>query len=125
MSTVNSDLLCAVCKEPFDGIYRITGRDYDNLVCRRCDSKAVTTEGGEEPEHGNDYLNQDSVIEKNGKKVLRMDPDVGDNPVYIDGEKCWRLYKFGGFITLWDPYDCDSMDEFFSRLPEENAVNDH
>ncbi len=117
MSTVNSDLLCAVCKEPFDGIYRITGRDYDNLVCRRCDSEAVT-EGREVPEHGNDYLDQDSLIEKDGKKVLRMDPDVGDNPVFIDGKKCWRLYKFGGWVTLRDPFDCDTADEFFSRIFE-------
>lgn len=29
-----------------------------------------------------------------------MSPDEEDNLVYIDGEKCWRWYRFGGFVTL-------------------------
>lgn len=78
-----------------------------------------------EPQFGNEYAGRDTVVENpDGEKVLQMAPDVGDNPVYIDGEKCWRVYKFGGFVTLWDPFDCDSIDEFSSRMSEEKAVND-
>ena len=106
---------CAICKEPFDAIYQIASSDYDHLVCTQCDSEAVT-KGGKKPKHGNEYLGRDSVIEKDGKQVVRMDPDVGDNPVFIDGNKCWRRYEVGGWVTQLDPFDCDSIDEFCDQI---------
>lgn len=107
MSKSRLDLQCSICEEPFDGIYQIAGSDYENLVCQRCDQRAVT-EAGSDPKCAGDQIAENSE----GEKVIQMAPDVGDNPVYIDGEKCWRLYKFGGFITLWDQYDCDSLEAF-------------
>jgi hypothetical protein len=110
-----SRLRCAICEEQFDGIYRVAASDYEHLVCRQCDERAVT-EDGSEPQFGNEYAGRDTVVENSeGKKVIQMAPDVGDNPVFIDGEKCWRLYEFGGFVTLWDPYDCDSFREFHQK----------
>jgi len=119
-----SPIHCSICGERFEMYPSYLAIEYPFLVCQQCDSVAVI-ETGEKPEHGNKYLDQDSVIEKDGKKMIRMDPDVGDNPVYIDGEKCWRLYKFGGWITQRDPFDYDTADEFFSRISEERVADDH
>ncbi len=108
---------CSICGGQF-GTYPLhLAVEYPFLVCLQCDSEAVI-ETGEELEHGNEYLDQDSVIEKDGKKMIRTDPDIGDNPVFIDNKKCWRLYKFAGWITQRDPFDCDTADEFFSRISE-------
>ena len=115
MGKAHSRSQCAICEGQFTGSYMFAASDYENLVCRECDQRAVTEEGSD-PKFGNEYADRDTVTENSdGEKVIQMAPDVGDNPVYIDGEKCWRLYKFGGFVTLWDPYDCDSMDEFSDR----------
>jgi len=125
MSEVNSKNQCAICKEQFSGLYMIAGSDYKNLVCRECDERAVTVDGSD-PKFGNEYAGRDTVTENSdGEKVIQMAPDVGDNPVYIDGVKCWRLYKFGGWITQRDPFDCDTADEFFSRISEERVTDDH
>lgn len=70
-------------------------RNYPGLICRKCDEKAVHSEGS-------------------AHKVY-LD-DEGDNPVFIDSTKCWRRYRFGGWVTMIDPYDCDTLDEFYERV---------
>ena len=65
---------------------------YLGLICKSCAKKAVNSEGLS-PEHHSIY-------------------DNGDNPVFIDNRKCWRRYKFGGFVTRLDPDDCSSLAEF-------------
>lgn len=116
MDRSHSGSKCAICNKPFDMQYRMAATEYENLVCQRCDQRAVTDKGSE-PESGNEYAGRDTVVENSeGEEVIQMAPDIGDNPVYINGEKCWRVYKFGGFVTLWDPYDCESLDEFLDRV---------
>lgn len=104
---------CAICGEPFDEYDAEIAANYVNLVCSSCDDRAVTTEG-EPPEYGNEYLDEDSIVEADdGTPTIRASPDVGDNPVFIDGQKCWRRYRFGGWITRRDDHDCETLEEFF------------
>lgn len=104
---------CAICDESFDHYDPEFASNYANLVCESCDERAVTRDL-ERPQHGNEYLGEESYVKKDdGTTVIRMPPDVGDNPVYIDGQKCWRRYRFGGWITLRDDHDCDSLEEFY------------
>ncbi|MFC6953484.1 hypothetical protein [Halorubellus litoreus] len=107
--------VCAICGEPFEGYDPDFASNYANLVCDACDERAVTEEAAR-PKHGNEYLDRDSIVEKeDGTNAIRLDPDVGDNPVFIDGEKCWRRYRFGGWITRRDDHDCSSIEEFHEK----------
>lgn len=103
---------CAICGRGFEVHDPEFASRYANLVCEHCDDRAVTGEG-ERPEHGAEYVGEDHVSDReDGTKVIKMAPDVGDNPVYVDGIKCWRRYRFGGWITRRDDHDCDSLEEF-------------
>lgn len=73
---------------------------YVNLVCDDCDDRAVN-ENSEKPE------SEDGTIQ--------MAPDRGENPVFIDGEKCWRRYRFGGWLTMKDEHNCDSVEDFYEK----------
>ena len=74
---------------------------YPGLVCRTCDERAVNFKGAAPEMFGFD--------------------DDGDNPVFIDSRKCWRRYRFGGFVTMIDPYDCDTLEEFYDRQQESES----
>ena len=81
----SSDFQCPVCSrnllEDFDDGDFIS--NYPELICRQCDDRAVNRRD-RRPQH-------DSLM------------DDGDNPVFVDGQKCWRRYRFGGFVTMFDP----------------------
>lgn len=87
------ELACSICGAELNN--PAFPRNYPNFVCRECDGRAVSSEGGL-PRHESQY-------------------DDGDNPVYIDGHKCWRRYRFGGYITMKDDYDCRSIGEFYDK----------
>ena len=84
--------VCAICEQPFTEYDAEFVENYANLVCEDCDAKAVT-------KHGSDQRTQPAS-------------ETQGNPVYIDGQKCWRRYRFGGHVTRLDEHDCDSVDEF-------------
>ncbi len=86
---------CSICqldltKDYSDGF----SRSYPNMVCRRCSRKAVNNTGN--------------------KPIHHSMGDGGDNPVFIDGFKCWRRYKFGGFVTMRDHHDSPSIFDFYA-----------
>ncbi len=84
---------CSICGAELSDAHFAS--KYPNFVCRECDRRAVN-EDGDPPEH----FSQE---------------DDGDNPVFIDGKKCWRRYRYGGFITMLDDLDCQDIDEFYDR----------
>lgn len=82
---------------------------YSNPVCQRCDELAVN-EDGSEPWSGYPPGERPDTAIEDG--VIQLEPDHGENPVFIAGVKCWRRYRFGGHITRRDAYDCDTLEEF-------------
>ena len=94
-------LPCPICSRDllldFPSADFISG--YPGLVCRTCDRRAVNAQGAAPEEFTSEYPDDD-----------------GENPVFIDSRKCWRRYRFGGFVTMLDPYDCDTLEEFYDRL---------
>ncbi|WP_161991514.1 macro domain-containing protein [Natronorubrum aibiense] len=75
---------CSICGRSFDYIPHKT---YPNPVCDNCDSRAVSEPG--------------------------TPTQYGDNPVFIDGIRCFRRYKEGAWLTLRDPTACDDYEEFY------------
>lgn len=102
----NRHMGCPLCgqAEPDDD------STYPNQVCDDCDARAVN-EAGERPWHGWPPGEEPDAAEG----VIRMPSDRGENPVFIDGEKCWRRYRFGGWVTMKDDHDCDSLEEFYEQ----------
>lgn len=97
---------CAICGIPQPEARNLT-TGYANPVCDECDALAVNDDGdipwtgyppGERPD------TEDGTI--------HLEPDHGENPVYIAGAKCWRRYRFGGHVTRRDAYDCSTLEEF-------------
>lgn len=85
---------CAICNQALpDPDF---ARNYPNLVCRACDARALNAAG--EP------------------ASFESMHDYDDNPVFIDGNKCWRRYRFGGHITMRDEFDCADLGEFYDRF---------
>ena len=89
-------VFCAICRADLSADY---GTDfaatYPGLVCLSCEAKALNAVG-RVPEHNSAG-------------------DDGDNPVFIERQRCWRRYRFGGFVTMRDPDNCESLGEFYRR----------
>lgn len=98
-------MTCTICGSDDGGGLSDT---YMNLVCDDCDRRAVNADG-EEPWHGW----PPGAEPGSEDETIRMPPDRGENPVFIDGQKCWRRYRFGGWVTMKDDHDCDTLEEFY------------
>ena len=97
---------CPICR---NGPMRPRG-EFPVEACEECDQRAVNADG-KTPWTGYPPDKQAEVDESSNVEP----PDDGENPVFIDGHKCWRRYRFGGWITFLDHYDCDTLDEFYVR----------
>ena len=85
---------CSICtRNGCDDYYLSNGAHYPSLVCRDCDKKAVNSRG-DEPMHDD----------------VRA---FGENPVFIDGVKCWRRYRHGGYKTMRDMHDLPTLKDFY------------
>jgi hypothetical protein len=73
---------CPICSNEFEG-----DPLYQGLICDACDQKAVGSTG------------HDPFVE----------PwyDSGENPVFVDGRRCYRRYRFGGWVTMVDECECE------------------
>jgi len=85
---------CRICNAPHED--QEFAENYNNLlVCGHCESRALTA-SNDEPFHDSGE-------------------DDGDNPLFIDGIKVWRRYKFSGYITLFDEHDCENVMDFYHK----------
>jgi hypothetical protein len=100
---------CSICGIAIDSWYI----SYPNPVCKKCDSQALN-KGGLPPKSGMGMDDYKKLCKETGK--LWMPPDDGDNPVFVNGKKCWRRYKFGGWVTMLDKYDCKDISEFYDKI---------
>jgi hypothetical protein len=80
---------CSVCGQT------PVGEEFPRLVCRRCDAMAF-----------NDAARP---------AAAREDGAGGDNPVYVEGRQCWRLYDLGGWVTILDIDNCRDVYDFCRR----------
>lgn len=82
--------LCAICSAVLNEPYR----NYPNAVCPICDKRALNSEG--RPAR---HITETVSPEKAAEYAFA---DDGDNPVFIDGIRCTRRYRFGGWVTMRD-----------------------
>lgn len=97
-------MACPICGGNVGG----GDQPYPNIVCDECDSRAVNADG-DDPWHGWPPDEKPNSEEAG----VRMPPDRGENPVFIGGQKRWRRYRFGGWVTMKDDHDCTSLEEFY------------
>lgn len=102
----DDEIRCAICGTPASEAAQLPV-EYSNPVCEACDALAVNDSSGE-PWTG--YPPGERPDTEDG--VVHLEPDHGENPVFIAGVKCWRRYRFGGWVTRRDAYDCDGLEEF-------------
>ena len=121
MSGSKNKSACAICGSELRG----GKRAYPNPVCGQCDSRALNS-NGEKAKWGFEYVfktqeNYQKELDAarrhhNDESIgLIIVPDAGENPVFIDGQKCWRRYRFGGYVTMKDDHDCADISEFYRR----------
>jgi len=76
--------------------------DYRRAICERCDERSLSS-ADETP-------------------LTASAEDAGNNPVFVDGQKCWRPYCFGGWVTMRDPWSCESLEELYKRQGKDSGV---
>ncbi len=96
---------CPICKTPNSHIVK----GFYKMICVECDTKALNVNGEPAKYHKED-------IDDNN---WPFGFDMGDNPVFIDGQKCWRKYHMDRHITMLDDIDCKSLREFIDMTTED------
>lgn len=99
---------CAVCGSLHED--PAFASSYVTMVCGECEARAVNS-WGNRPVHG-----PADLVEEDDTLVIRDWGDHGDNPVFIDGHKRWRRYKFGGFVTMRDLWDSPDISSFYDKV---------
>lgn len=94
--------LCSICEAEVPAFVAAL---YPNYVCDRCAVKAVNVKGERATQSG--------------------DFNIGDDPVFIDGIKCFRRHKFGGAVTMRDVYGCADRDEYDWHATDELRQRQH
>ena len=87
-------ILCAICSTPLDDFFS----HYPSAVCHGCDSRALNEEGNS-ARHICEFPESIEYARAHSDTLVDFGDD-GDNPVFIDGHRCWRRYKFGGWVTM-------------------------
>jgi hypothetical protein len=82
---------CSICER----LLTSPGLDHPNLVCIFCDKEALGSDGS--------------------AAFFDARTEMGDNPVWIRGRKCWRRYHFGGFHTMADSEDLPSIEAYYKK----------
>lgn len=109
---------CGLCGKPL----RENAGPYPGLVCEGCDQRALNARG-QPALHCNStpeaIERAKEIIKAHREKGDHIDcvdfGDGGDNPVFIDGKKCWRRYRFGGWVTMIDCFDCETLETFCQK----------
>lgn len=92
-------IYCPICGKTLAEDFDIElAADYPGLVCKPCDGRSLNVEGQPARSEGTGAYGED-----------------GDNPVFIDSQRCWRRYRFGGWLTMIDPYDSESLEAFYEH----------
>ena len=99
-------MTCPICR---DGPMRPRD-EFPVRVCEECDQQAVNVDGNT-PWTGSPPDDQP----KEDLSAVADPSSDGENPVFIDGYKCWRRYRMMGWKTYLDHYDCDTLREFYIR----------
>ncbi len=127
------ELVCSVCAGELGYDQEFASR-YQGIVFVSCDESAVTSSGRQAsgrfadldpiPEGVQTETNDDGsetyVVSESAAYIL-FDDDC-PNPVFVDGRQCWRRYRFGGWVTMLDPFGCGSLKEFYARQHGEELV---
>jgi hypothetical protein len=85
---------------------------FPNYVCSDCDKRAVLKDGRLASKLQSQRIENLRSADPFGYKDTLLSSDTGPNPVYIDGQKCWRRYRLGSWITMKDIYNSWSLEEF-------------
>lgn len=81
---------CAICGAALTEPHS----NYPRAVCPACDARALNAQG--EPAR---HITQTVPADEAHRYAFT---DDGDNPVFIDGIRCTRRYKFGGWVSMRD-----------------------
>jgi hypothetical protein len=85
---------CAICDRPHEN--PDFASNYVTMVCSECDSRAVNIAGN--------------------PPLWESMYDSGENPVFVDGHQCWRRYRFGGYVTMRDCWNTESLEVFYDII---------